>query len=83
MGANRAPLTLRKELCFINHTLTSGSGAMLSAASDGAYDGSQSCSPNIEMMQGTSMACPAVAGAATLARQYFMDGFYPTGMVAW
>jgi len=56
---------------------------MLSAASDGAYDGSQSCSPNIEMMQGTSMACPAVAGAATLARQYFMDGFYPTGMVAW
>ncbi len=28
---------------------------------------------------GTSFACPGVAGAATLARQYFMDGYYPTG----
>ena len=29
---------------------------------------------------GTSMAAPAVSGAAVLARQYFMDGYYPTGM---
>lgn len=28
---------------------------------------------------GTSMASPAVAGAASLIRQYFTDGFYPTG----
>jgi hypothetical protein len=28
---------------------------------------------------GTSMATPAVAGAAALARQYFMEGRYPTG----
>lgn len=28
---------------------------------------------------GTSFATPAVTGVATLARQYFMDGFYPTG----
>ncbi|HYE61853.1 MAG TPA: S8 family serine peptidase [Phycisphaerales bacterium] len=28
---------------------------------------------------GTSMACPAAAAAATLARQYFMGGYYPTG----
>ncbi|MFN0131096.1 MAG: S8 family serine peptidase [Phycisphaerales bacterium] len=28
---------------------------------------------------GTSMACPAVSGAAILARQYFTDGFYPSG----
>jgi hypothetical protein len=28
---------------------------------------------------GTSFACPSVAGAATLARQYFTDGYYPTG----
>jgi M6 family metalloprotease-like protein len=27
----------------------------------------------------TSYATPAVAGAATLIRQYFMEGFYPTG----
>mmetsp|Transcript_11997 Transcript_11997/g.23899 ORF Transcript_11997/g.23899 Transcript_11997/m.23899 type:complete len:1152 (+) Transcript_11997:114-3569(+) len=28
---------------------------------------------------GTSMACPGVAGGALLIRQYFMDGWYPTG----
>ncbi len=30
-------------------------------------------------LTGTSMACPAVTGAAALVRQYFTDGFYPTG----
>ena len=28
---------------------------------------------------GTSMATPTLAGGATLARQYFREGFYPTG----
>ncbi len=28
---------------------------------------------------GTSMAAPAIAGTAALVRQYYMDGFYPTG----
>jgi subtilisin-like proprotein convertase family protein len=28
---------------------------------------------------GTSMATPTAAGAGTLLRQYFVDGFYPTG----
>jgi hypothetical protein len=28
---------------------------------------------------GTSMACPAVAGAGMLVRQYFMQGYYPSG----
>lgn len=28
---------------------------------------------------GTSMACPAVTGAALLVRQYYTDGFYPSG----
>jgi hypothetical protein len=34
---------------------------------------------NIFSMQGTSMATPVVSANALLVRQYFMDGFYPTG----
>ncbi len=30
-------------------------------------------------LSGTSMACPAVAGAALLVRQYYTEGYYPTG----
>jgi len=30
-------------------------------------------------MVGTSMATPGAAGAAILVRQYFVDGYYPTG----
>jgi len=30
-------------------------------------------------LQGTSMATPVVSGSAALVRQYFEDGFYPTG----
>jgi hypothetical protein len=30
-------------------------------------------------LSGTSMAAPAIAGAAALARQYYAEGFYPTG----
>ncbi len=30
-------------------------------------------------LEGTSMATPTAAGAAALVRQYFADGYYPTG----
>ncbi|MBX3388906.1 MAG: S8 family serine peptidase [Phycisphaeraceae bacterium] len=40
---------------------------------------SSSTSCGTTTMTGTSMASPAVAGAASLIRQYFTDGFYPTG----
>lgn len=40
---------------------------------------STSCGFTGSGFTGTSMAAPAVAGAALLARQYYADGFYPTG----
>ncbi|XVJ60643.1 MAG: S8 family serine peptidase [Tepidisphaera sp.] len=40
-------------------------------------DYSSSC--GVTSATGTSMACPMVAGLATLMRQYFVDGYYPTG----
>ncbi len=39
--------------------------------------GDPSCS--LVGQSGTSMATPAVAGLAALVRQYFTDGFYPSG----
>lgn len=39
--------------------------------------GTGSC--NTSILSGTSMACPAAAGAAALVRQYFVDGFHPSG----
>ncbi|MRR10855.1 hypothetical protein EG831_12465, partial [bacterium] len=32
-----------------------------------------------QAMSGTSMSCPAAAGATVLARQYFTEGWYPSG----
>jgi hypothetical protein len=48
----------------------------VSAAGD-ASNVSNNCATKI--LSGTSMAAPTVAGGATLLRQYFTDGFYPTG----
>jgi fibronectin type 3 domain-containing protein len=39
--------------------------------------GSNNC--NTIAMSGTSMASPGAAGMAALVRQYYADGFYPTG----
>ena len=46
---------------------------------DGCYvdNVSQTCST--VKLSGTSMASPTAAGLGALARQYFTDGFYPTG----
>jgi hypothetical protein len=35
---------------------------------------------NTSQQSGTSWSAPSVAGAAALVRQYFTDGFYPTGV---
>ncbi|MCK6485024.1 MAG: S8 family serine peptidase [Phycisphaerae bacterium] len=37
---------------------------------------------NVTTATGTSMACPAVAGSAMLIRQYYTDGYYPTGFAS-
>lgn len=60
---------------------TDGSGfsaGIDSSASDGTT-GTVTCGFIGEGYSGTSMACPAAAGAAILARQYFTDGYYPSG----
>jgi subtilisin-like proprotein convertase family protein len=38
----------------------------------------QSC--GTRSLTGTSMACPAMTGAAALVRQYFTEGWYPSGL---
>jgi hypothetical protein len=45
----------------------------------GTYSSYGSSGCNVIALTGTSMACPAIAGTALLVRQYFTDGFYPTG----
>lgn len=47
-----------------------------SAKSDGIRD---SYNGGYQPMQGTSMSTPIVAGGTALIRQYFMEGFYPSG----
>ncbi|MCL6451913.1 MAG: S8 family serine peptidase [Acetobacteraceae bacterium] len=47
-------------------------GSYITSAQRGVVDG-------YTQMQGTSMATPQVSGAAALVRDYFMQGFYPTG----
>jgi hypothetical protein len=41
-----------------------------------SYNGTDS---QYASLSGTSMSCPNLAGSATLVRQYFTDGWYPTG----
>ncbi|MBN8428258.1 MAG: S8 family serine peptidase [Xanthomonadales bacterium] len=52
----------------------------VSAAGDTA-NGDTVESGTTSSKSGTSMATPTISGAATLARQYLMDGFYPRGAV--
>jgi hypothetical protein len=39
----------------------------------------QTCNVASSPFQGTSMATPAVCGVAALARQYYLEGWYPNG----
>ena len=55
----------------IKPTLTAPGDRITSASSRAACD--------VVAEQGTSMATPTLAGGAALVRQYFTDGFYPSG----
>ena len=54
-----------------------GTGSRTPTSERGPSSGRRPC--RVVEISGTSMATPIVAGAATLARQYFADGYYPTG----
>lgn len=51
----------------------------IAAPGCGIFSSSGSTGCGTAGLSGTSMACPAVAGVAVLARQYFTSGFYPSG----
>jgi hypothetical protein len=53
-------------------------GHVTSAKTDKALGGSPDACATVAF-EGTSMATPVVAGSLALARQYFLDGFYPNG----
>jgi hypothetical protein len=60
----------------IKPDLTMPGQGIISARNDG-NTGTNQCTTI--SMSGTSMASPAAAGMAALTRQYYTDGFYPTG----
>jgi hypothetical protein len=53
-------------------------GDSINSASGDSSHTSNNC--GTKTLSGTSMATPTTAGGATLLRQYFTDGFYPTGL---
>lgn len=55
-----------------------GPNAIYSALNSGTTP-TQTCEWVADDWCGTSMATPAACGAAALVRQYYMDGWYPTG----
>lgn len=60
----------------IKPDVTMPGSSIISANSDN-NTGSNNC--NTRSSSGTSMASPGAAGSAALIRQYFTDGWYPTG----
>lgn len=57
---------------------------VVSARSEGApeLDHCRDCERSLMSLFGTSMSAAIAAGSASLVRQYFVDGFYPTGVAS-
>jgi hypothetical protein len=53
-------------------------GNNTAARGDGTVDGTPNCA--VQGGGGTSYAAPIAVAAAALVRQYYVDGFYPSGM---
>jgi len=81
-SSSRGPVATSNRMApMIMAPATDGTGYLAgidSAASDGAVTG-ETCTIIGQGYQGTSMACPAAAACTTLVRQYYSDGYYPTG----
>lgn len=54
-------------------------GTSIISAAGNDEDASANGGTATQSLSGTSMSAPTVAGSAALMRQYFTDGFYPTG----
>ncbi len=52
--------------------------AEVTAGDSDGNAGTHNC--NLTLQPGTSWASPTIAGAAALVRQYYTDGFYPSGV---
>lgn len=55
-------------------------GTSIISASGNDEDASGNGGAATKSLSGTSMSAPTVAGGATLMRQYFVDGYYPSGV---
>uniref|UniRef100_A0A7S1KSE4 Peptidase S8/S53 domain-containing protein n=1 Tax=Percolomonas cosmopolitus TaxID=63605 RepID=A0A7S1KSE4_9EUKA len=66
---------IKPDLVTIGNRVQAGDANTGTCTSQKAADVNQ----NVRASQGTSMAAPTAAGAAAVVRQYFEDGFYPSG----
>lgn len=57
----------------------STTGTSITSASGDSNNSNTIDNPSAKNMSGTSMATPITAGGLALLRQYFTDGFYPSG----